>query len=389
MSPTPFVCEIVEELGAWAALEREWQALFEESANPTSTLRWEWLNTWWEVFGSQYGKPPGGLKVILLRRDRKLVAALPLYMQQSGAFSRRRLGFLGTGEKVDEQIYPEKLDILHTHLSESERTQAADEFAAVVANLDWHEWDLGIAPENSLLLQVLNARPLTSTKRIQRTFPDPVADLRGGFEAYLERQSSNSRQQFRRILRSVPKAQLSFEVAQDATQASRYLEELIELHQKRWAGSGQPGAFQSDRVRQYHCKIVERLVPAGKTILARLGSKDQAVAVLYGFVSSDTFDFYQSGLVRDGVGELKSPGIAAHLLLMQHLAGLGINTYDFLAGASSYKDKLATTSRTLVRVRLLKLTLGNVVHMVQEIGSRFSKRFARSASVAEQETKHV
>lgn len=388
MSAASCTYEVIEDTRAWAALEPEWRELFAAAENPSSTLRWEWLNEWWSVFGPRYGAAPGGLKILTLRNESRLIAALPLYLQRSGAISRSRLGFIGTGENASEAVYPEKLDVLHRQLTAPQRHEASKSLAEALAKIAWDEWDLGVGSENSLLAEVAGALP-SGAKRVHKTFPDPIADLSGGFEAYVERQSSNTRQQFRRMLRAVPKAGLTFEVAEHEAQALHFLEELITLHQKRWHDSGQSGAFHSTAVREFHRRVLSKLLARGEVVIARLGNANEAVAVLYGFVASDCFDFYQSGLIREGYGELKSPGIAAHLLLMQFLAGRGITTYDFLAGASSYKDKLATANRALVRVRLLKLTLGNMMYIVQELGTRISKRFARAPRVSDPEAKHA
>ena len=48
---------------------------------------------------------------------------------------------------------------------------------------------------------------------------------------------------------------------------------------------------------------------------------------------------------------LRSPGNLAHLLLMKALVERGVTTYDFLRGASSYKERLATGENRLVGIR--------------------------------------
>ncbi|MBN8548733.1 MAG: GNAT family N-acetyltransferase [Deltaproteobacteria bacterium] len=389
MSATSLACEIIDDPRAWTALEGEWRELYATSA-AASTLRWEWLNTWWAVFGDIYGSAPGGLRVIVVRKEGRLIAALPLYLQNARtSLSRPRLGFMGTGEDRNEAVYPEKLDVLHEPLDQVTRSQVRTELLQALSKLNFHEFDSGIASDASLLIELFRALPSASSKHVERKYPAPFADLSGGFESYLEKQSSNARQQFRRMLRAVSKSGATFDVASTSEQAQGFFDELVSLHQERWESSGESGAFSSPRVIAFHRRLLEELIPNGKAVIARLGTSTRSIAILYGFKEGTSFEFYQSGVRHEEFGEIKSPGITAHLLLMQHVAEHGISTYDFLAGASTYKDKLATSTRHLVRIRILKLTLGNVVYMMQEIGARLTRRLTRSAPRTEQESSHA
>src|SRR5262249_10333366 len=103
-------------------------------------------------------------------------------------------------------------------------------------------------------------------------------------------------------------------------------------------------------------------VPQGNAILARLSVHDQAVAVLYGFVSGSKFDFYQSGVKTSGIESLRSPGNLAHLLLLRELGRRGIQHYDSLRGSASYKDRLATVERRLVSLHAWRPSFGTVLY---------------------------
>jgi CelD/BcsL family acetyltransferase involved in cellulose biosynthesis len=121
------------------------------------------------------------------------------------------------------------------------------------------------------------------------------------------------------------------------------------------------------------------LIPHKQAVLARL-TGPKTLAVLYGFVVSGTFDFYQSGVVTDADADsIKSPGITAHLLLMRELATRAVQEYDFLAGGSFYKEKLATGSRTFVRRRLLRLTPQNVIFLLREAARRAARPLRAAA----------
>jgi CelD/BcsL family acetyltransferase involved in cellulose biosynthesis len=59
---------------------------------------------------------------------------------------------------------------------------------------------------------------------------------------------------------------------------------------------------------------------------------------------------------------LRSPGNLAHLLLMKELCVRGVRCYDFLSGAASYKDRLATGENRLVLLQCWRPTLRAIAH---------------------------
>jgi CelD/BcsL family acetyltransferase involved in cellulose biosynthesis len=99
------------------------------------------------------------------------------------------------------------------------------------------------------------------------------------------------------------------------------------------------------------------------------------VAVLYGFVTTQKFDFYQSGVQRDATGPLRSPGNLAHLLLMRALTKRGVTAYDFLRGSSPYKQRLSTRQNQLVGVRIWRPSLRAAGYrLIRFAGRVLSKR---------------
>lgn len=372
--------ETITDHAEWLRLEADWRALFDASSTASSALRWEWLARWWEVFGPECSNPPGGLHVLIARRGDTLCGALPLFLQCTSG--RRRLGFIGSGELGGEGVYPEKLDILATS-GDTACTQALlDAVSQLLATKSWDEFDLSLGLEHAALHA--HRFSLRACKVFDRTFPAPYADLTGGFEQYLARRSTNSRQQFRRLIRGAEREGYRLDLAETPEQAFQFFEQLVSLHQAHWKLLGETGAFSTARVREFHRLVIADLIALNQVVLAQL-TGPKTLAVLYGFVVNNTFDFYQSGIATDvDAGSIKSPGITAHLLLMQQLAARGIHEYDFLAGGSFYKEKLATSSRNFVRRRLLKLTPQNVIFVMREAVRRAARPLR--AATRERET---
>jgi len=285
-----------------------------------------------------------------------LIGALPLYLHigHRSPVWAHYLGFLSTGESRSEATYPEYLDLLH---APGEARTCLD--AILPALLDpavgrWDILDLCDIGGGSPLLAWRDQAPRGVRVVVIPRGACPVADLSGGFEAYLGRLSANARQQARRMLRAVESTGIRFEVASTPSDAAQFFDQLVRLHQARWNSSGRPGCFSAHRFTEFHRTLAELWVPTGKAILARLARDGELLAVIYGFINGTKFDFYQSGVDFRAAGRVKSPGIAAHLALMRYLADRGIMGYDFLRGSLEYKDRWSTTCNSLVRLRLVR-----------------------------------
>ncbi len=371
--------EMVTDLDRWSDLEAEWSALFDRSPNKSIFLSYAWLDGWWRKFGPVYGAFPGGLRIVLVRENGKLLAALPLYLQvrrPAGLLPLRRLLFIGTGESSLESVYPEKLDLLHLSFDNGTETSVTALVQKCIEEIPWDEFDSGVIQEEGLLSLILPKLRVTSLP-LRRTYPGPWINISEGFESYLEKRSSNARQQFRRHLRDAEKRELSLVLASTASEKEKFLQELIELHQARWTLAGYPGAFAAESVKEFHFNLLRR-APDGSVVLARLGD-ERPEAVLYGFRFGQVFDFVQSGVCAPEHARLRSPGLTAHLLLLQVLAKQGVRRYDLLAGASDYKEKLATDESPYMRCRRFKLTVGNALGLTNELGNKLCTRFLRAA----------
>jgi CelD/BcsL family acetyltransferase involved in cellulose biosynthesis len=384
---------IIRDYAGFVALRQQWDELFNASSTRSAPLRFGWLAEWWRVYGPVYGVDGGGLSVVTVWNNRQLVGALPLYRRVEGRFIRHaRLQFLSTGEAEFEETCPEFMDVLARPGQEEMVVTAV---YGALSEPDAQRWD------DLLLLDLSEDSPLLPAWRHggHRGYSvdtasrggSPTADLRGGFEAYLGRLSANSRQQARRTIRAAERAGAALELMSTPAEVDACFDDLVQLHQSRWQETGKAGCFSASRFTEFHRALAREFVPRSTAVLARLHIRDEPLAVIYGFLTGDKFDFYQSGVRLDGLHGLARPGIVAHLLLMARLAGRGVTCYDFLRGSADYKQRLSTSVRPLVRLRVVRPTgrsavweaakLGRrVVHKVLDRGGRLVGRFRGAAA---------
>jgi CelD/BcsL family acetyltransferase involved in cellulose biosynthesis len=341
----PLSTRIVDDVDAWDALQDDWHHLHAASPTASTTLDFVWLRRWWQVYAPVYGA--GGLRIITMWRGKQLVGALPLYLElrRVGPFTLRCLRLISTGEAEYEETCPDYLNLLHLPGEDIDCAQAAWQ---AVQEMRWHTLELLDLPDDSPLLRTHEA--LRATLKISSRGSCPQAVIGVGFENYLANLSSKRRMHARQDLRKVENSGSQFELA-DASHADAYMEDLIRLHQQRWTAEGKPGCFSAPRFTQFHRLLVRDWIASGRAILARLSYRGEASVVLYGFLTAGKFDLYQLGVGSMDVSAVRSPGTTTNLLLMDRLAGQGVQRYDFLRGSSNYKKSLATEERKLICVQ--------------------------------------
>jgi CelD/BcsL family acetyltransferase involved in cellulose biosynthesis len=361
--PKALTTRIIREEGEWDAIRDDWNTLYASSPYSSVPLDFVWLRGWWRVYGTLYGK--AGLRVVTVRRGSKLVGAIPLYVSRGvgNSVGARHLRFISTGEEEHEETCPDYLNLL---CLPGEEAVCANAIWGEVGRMDWDHLEFLDLMEDSPLLRGIT---LPHDARSFSRGCCPISDLAGGFEAYLGRLSSNTRQQSRRLLREGERAGAYFELA-SVEQAAGVFNHLVKLHQDRWTSDRKPGVFAAPRFIEFHRHLIEQWLPHGRAVLARLSLDGEPVAVLYGFVTGQKFDFYQSGVRRDTAGPLRSPGNLAHLLLMRALTERGVTAYDFLRGSASYKLRLATRESQLVGVRIWRPTLRSAIHRSGQLAVR-------------------
>ncbi len=238
--PKVVTTQIIREEKEWDAIQDDWNTLYAASPYSSVPLDFVWLRGWWRVYGPFYGA--GGLRIVTVWRGSRLVGAAPLYLGQGrrGSLGTRHLRFVSTGEEEHEETCPDYLNIL---CLPGEEIACADAIWGAVDRMLWDHLEfLDLAADSPLLW----AQAIPSAARPFSRGSCPVSDLRDGFNAYVERLSSNNRQQVRRLVREGERAGAQFELVSIEGSAGA-LNDLVRLHQERWTADGKPGAFAAQR----------------------------------------------------------------------------------------------------------------------------------------------
>ncbi|HLG14441.1 MAG TPA: GNAT family N-acetyltransferase [Blastocatellia bacterium] len=357
----------------FAALEQEWNALLQQSASNSLTLTWEWLATWWEVFGEDRE-----LCILVAREADQVIGIAPLArrtVQHYGVLPFRRLEFLASGEDEADEICSEYLDFILRRGHEVRALEAL--FAHLQADDDWDEFLLTDIAEESpnlpLAQQLVKAGG--AAWQVARTQTGIFKPLPAGYEAFLAGISSGYRQKIRRDTRAAIANGVEFVIVSGAQRAedscsldvgiptrmvttvegfNENFETLIRLHQERWTSRGERGVFASSKFARFHRLVGPRLLAKGWVELYLLVSDRRPIAALYDFIYGNKMYYYQSGLASDQQA-IHSPGILIRGLAIKRAIGLGLAECDFLKGRiEGYKAGWRGEIRNILQVRIAR-----------------------------------
>jgi glycosyltransferase involved in cell wall biosynthesis/CelD/BcsL family acetyltransferase involved in cellulose biosynthesis len=332
--PTSFTVETIDHAAALAALEPEWTALHERSGARTFATSWEWMSTWWDVFGD--GRD---LRVLTVRDGARLVGIMPLVRRtvRTNGVPIRQLEWLGTGEPEADEVLSEYLDVV----SEPglERRVLTAVWRQLAADSTWDELKLVSIEHDSRTrahLRDAAGGPAVSIRDTQRN-EAVLVRLAGDTKAFASGQSKKLREDLRRHRRLLEReGELRLIRATTLDELRVMFPTFKQLHQALWTSRGKPGCFASAAFTRFHQRLSERLWPRGVVHLHVLMAGEMAVAARYGFQLGERMFEYQSG-ADPHIDDKISIGMIAANLCMEEAITRGATWYDLGEGPRPYK----------------------------------------------------
>jgi CelD/BcsL family acetyltransferase involved in cellulose biosynthesis len=318
------------------ALRDEWRRLHDEaSANPF--LSWEWLHTWWTVFGR--GRPLW----ILEARDRadRLAGLLALVARQ-GIAGSRRWALLGNGVTG--------ADGLDALVAPALAAPARDALAQAVAEgtSRWDALDLEDLPCGSPTVQALRSALADRGARadVEFRFVCPAFALRGTFADHLAR--LRRRETYGRRVRWLER-QPGFRIDVATGDPAEAMEDFLRLHRLRWEPEGGSYGIPGGAAEDFHRQVAPRLAGRGWLRPWRLSVGGRSIAAIYGIELKGRWFYYQSGM--DPEWAQRSPGLVLLGKTIEDAYARGLSDYDFLRGTEPHKLDWATDRRETCALR--------------------------------------
>jgi len=350
----PLAVERVATEAALLDLRDEWTALLARTARAELPLTWEWMHTWWTVFGDESRQ----LLVLAVRDGARLVGLAPLQLHtvvlRAWLPAVRRLELLATGEPDADAICSDHLGVLAERGREREVARQLvvylrDELAGAwdEVHLDALDGDaLGTAEMESALRDA----GLAPTRL--RLDACPYLPLPASWEEVQNRLDTRTRGELRRGTRRLSEhGRPELRLVTAPAELPGAFDALVALHGRRRADKGTTGAFASPAFTAFHRRLLPLALRAGWLELRTLALGGRPAVARYNFRFAGRVLYYQGGM-----DAAAAPGISLGLVMDAHCIRQAVEDghreYDFLRGDEPYKRRWTGEARELVALRV-------------------------------------
>ncbi len=345
--------EIIQDLDTLNSLEKEWNALHQDSASAVPFLRHEYLTTWWQTLGGGEW-PQGELYVLTARHENGALAGIaPLFLthNRDGLPALMLLGSLEISDYLDVLARPADLPAFLDALLDHLASPAAPAWQV----LDWYNL-LDSSPTLPLLAEAAAKRGWTVAQEpLQHC---PYISLPGDWETYLAQQvDKKQRHEIRRKMRRIEELNARSDLAHQPVrwyivQDEVTLDAEIDAFLQLMANDPEKAAFLTAAMRTQMRLALHAAHTAGWLQLSFLEVNGEKAAGYLNFDYANHIWVYNSGL--DFRFREYSPGwvLLGYLLQWANENRRGI--FDFMRGDEDYKYKFGAIDRRVIRIVVKK-----------------------------------
>jgi hypothetical protein len=359
----------------WSGFAPTWQRIHDMCPDASFFVSREWVDCWLATFGEELNPD-----LLAFVGDGDVVGCCLLVWrtQWVRGIPLRRVFLNCAGENEADSTYIEYNSLLSLPDCAEEAAKALGTF---LRNRYWDELLLQGVVEHSPIHAM--ARSLGSNEFSES--PSHYVDfvrVRGEGAEYINMLPSKVRKHIRRSLRTYEQigGYCGLEIARNPAEALMIFRQLAELHQASWANRGRAGVFGSPTFLRFHERLIRHEFDRGTILLLRLQAGREIVGALYSFVYRGCVYFYQSGF-QYTLDIRMSPGLATlYLAVSDCLKRPELHAFDFLAGDSQYKRSLATDSRPLRWISVMRLTPMAALFRGLRAVKRRSRRYLQPGS---------
>lgn len=319
----------------WDELEqfrKQWNSLLQANSAASIFQTPEWLGSWWQA----YGRNRNFLALVFEDSTGDVAGIVPLYTDQTPfpGFALKTLRMVGAGSGDSDG-----LDFITAPGYENACAKAF--MAWFAGQKEWQICALETFPQRSRVAESLFQQAKESGISIDSTLtPNFIIDLPPTWPQYLD----TLEPAFRPLLTRYPRRlhsrfKVQFMRCQDAGDLKAQLHTLFDLHQMRWTGRGETGAFASHERRDFYSRMATAFLQRGWLEFWRLELNGETVGAQFCFRYHSTVSLLQEGFHPRYAAEKIGYALKAHLL--EEAIRTGATRYDFLGGADPYKSKFA------------------------------------------------
>jgi CelD/BcsL family acetyltransferase involved in cellulose biosynthesis len=351
------------------SIKPEWNNLLENSKSNNVFLTWEWIKTWWDIYGKNY-------KLFLITvRDAKgrLLAIAPFKSaNRKMIFGKVSiLEFIGCGEKIT----PEYLDII---IHSDYEDYIIPKLFKFLDDFDFDAFEFSTLPAHSKTFFFITkySKDNILYPVIKNISTCPIAELPDSWLKFISHKSQNFRKKMGEIHRRLEKEfNIKFCKCDSSDDLDFYFDGFIGLHGKRWDGIS--NAFDDEQYILFHKRLSELFLLNGWLRLFLLQNSKGPMAGIYCYYYDKNYYYYQSG--RDPVYSKYSIGLAMMNITIEEAIKEGTVCFDFLTGDENYKFRWANSIRSNYTITCWK---NHNYYVAQSIYAKSRKFMSRPLSHA-------
>ena len=333
-------------------LSERWTHLAELGRTDPLFTSWQWLTTWWDLFGRPSGAEWAGLAAY---DDRGRLAGLcPLFSRSGrlrGLLPVRRLEYLGGHWRGPFTVLTQQCDLI----SDFHDTPgfAGALAAALAARTDWDELVISAMPSNSHTIEPLvrAARDRGWFVRLTQAPPSMLIRLEGGFEQFKMSLGSKTR---RRVFHQRKRLEALGRVDHRAVDKDEFTEALGLLNTFRRTRRESPPLPEGAVL--FHRTVIQQLGEHARLRLTYLTLDDRPISVNYAIQVRDRAYGIQLGF--DSTVDSKLSLGMIHLgYALEAVARDGVVVYDLMSGQrhnKGWKRHLANDQAPMVNLQLVR-----------------------------------
>ncbi|PKK84309.1 MAG: hypothetical protein CVT49_04050 [candidate division Zixibacteria bacterium HGW-Zixibacteria-1] len=325
----------IDSLEGFEKLMPVWSELLERSDFDSIFITYEWLHTWWQVYGGSHD-----LFILAVKDSDSFIGLAPLMrtnyggkkiIQFIGTPNADYCDFIGTNKNI---IISSVLSFLKQHI------------------LDWDSIEFSQIPEESISRTALESyarqeNMLFRMKVIETCYAfkyDGGEEKRKDFS--LKRGTS-----LKRFINFFEKMDgLGLEHYRDANQIAEMLPQFYHSHSVRWKDRLVGGKFESRENRQFHDALVKALAPKVILRLIVLNHGNTPLAYLYAFDYKKRLNLYN--IATESYYEKKSAGVILLHLLTEQTVREGHDVIDFSRGEGGHKERFVNSSSNNYQIKI-------------------------------------
>ena len=304
----------------------EWNLLLSGSETNTIFQTYEWVWTWWTVFGHMHS-----LFLVEVRDGDRLLALAPLMRDVSGW--NRSLRFIGE----------ENSDYCDFIAGERKQDSVNAIFDAIASRKEWDVIRLKNVPESSTTIAAIREFCGRTGKNFLYTngISCPTLIIRG-HEDHARRVSS--KKTIRRRHNFLRKSE-SFNVfhLEEVDEALECFDHFAAQHIRRWSDPPSPSLFLQVGNREFYRELIRALLPEKLLLFTVLEYEGRPIAFHFGFDYGSKVLWYKPSF-DPGYGRL-SPGTVLLKYLIEYCIDQGRHELDFTIGDEPFKRRFANCVR--------------------------------------------